>query len=75
VLNLLKSHSLSTITGMGIELEVTPISTQPPAVVIVRTEDSSPAQLAGLKRGDIVVNMDGTDASGLSPEEVAALAR
>ena len=56
------------------ELEAT-TTTSPAGVVIVRTEDGSPAQLAGLKRGDVVVNMDGSDAAGLSPEEVAALAR
>lgn len=46
-----------------------------PVTVVVRTEDGSPAQLAGVMKGDIIVNMDGTPAEGLTPEEIAALAR
>ena len=58
--------------GLGIELE-TQAGTS--STVVVRTEDGSPAQQAGVLRGDVVVNMDGTPADALSPEEVAALAR
>ena len=43
--------------------------------VVARTEDGSPAQEAGLLRGDIILNVDGTPADKLSPEEIAALSR
>ena len=43
--------------------------------VVARTEDGSPAQEAGLLRGDIILNVDGTPADNLSPEEIAALSR
>lgn len=42
---------------------------------MARTEDGSPAQEAGLLRGDIILNVDGTPADKLSPEEIAALSR
>ena len=43
--------------------------------VVARTEDGSPAQEAGLLRGDVILNVDGTPADKLSPEEIAALSR
>ena len=33
------------------------------------------AKDSGIIRGDILVNVDGTDTKGLSPEEVAAIIR
>ena len=39
----------------------------------VNTENQ--AKDSGIIRGDILVNVDGTDTKGLSPEEVAAIIR
>ena len=33
------------------------------------------AKDSGILRGDLIVNVDGTDTKGLSPEEVAAIIR
>lgn len=44
-------------------------------VTIQNVELESPALEAGLRTGDIIVNVDGTETSSLTPEEVAALLR
>eukprot|EP01036_Dinobryon_divergens_P028000 gene28000-36879_t len=78
----LLSSATGQLTGIGVELEVLVPSTVEGksttlrgTTVVARTEDGSPAQEAGLLRGDIILNVDGTPADKLSPEEIAALSR
>ena len=74
----LLSSATGQLTGIGVELEVLVPSTTSAVrgtTVVARTEDGSPAQEAGLLRGDIILNVDGTPADKLSPEEIAALSR
>jgi len=76
----LVSSATGQLIGIGMELEPVPPyedkSKLPLGTTIVaRTEDGSPAEEAGLQRGDIILNVDGTVADRLSPEEVASLSR
>lgn len=57
--------------GIGVEL----IANDVGGTVIDRVEDGSPAQAAGLRKGDTISNVDGTDTKYLSPEETAAILR
>lgn len=61
------------LIGIGVELVTADAGVG--GTMVARTEDGSPAQAAGMKRGDVIVNVDGSDAQGLSPEEVASLLR
>jgi carboxyl-terminal processing protease len=69
----LLNSATGQLTGLGVEL--IPDSASAVGTVIARIEDGSPAKEAGLQRGDKVLNVDGTDATALSPEEVAAIMR
>lgn len=60
----------SKITGIGVN-----ISTISGKVQIINVIDGTPAQSANLQNGDIIVDIDGKDASGLSIAEVANLVR
>lgn len=44
-------------------------------VYVSNVEEESPAASSGLSRGDVLVNVDGTDVSSLSPEEIASIIR
>lgn len=59
------------LTGIGAELVTGPTG----GTIIDRVEEGTPAQQAGLMKGDVIVNVDGTDASALGPEEVASIMR
>lgn len=60
----------SKITGIGVN-----ISTVSGKVQIINVIDGTPAQAANLQNGDIIVDIDGKDAKGLSISEVANLVR
>lgn len=60
----------SKITGIGVN-----ISTISGKVQIINVIDGTPAQSANLQTGDIILDIDGKDASGLSLSEVANLVR
>jgi carboxyl-terminal processing protease len=62
---------MGELTGVGVELLVNDDGT----TTINNIEEDSPAKESSLKKGDIIVNIDGTDAKGLSPEEIAATIR
>ena len=65
------SSATGELIGIGVELEQSPDK----GTVIVRTEEDSPASLAGMMKGDVVLNVDGTPTEKLSAEEVAVLSR
>jgi carboxyl-terminal processing protease len=67
----LMNSATGELTGVGIEL----LGKDDGSVIVNNLEDDSPAKDSGIQRGDIIVNIDGTPTKGLSPEEVAALAR
>ncbi len=54
--------------GLGIELRP-----QPGALIVVRVIPGSPAEAAGLRRGDRIVAVSGQTLAGLSPEHAADL--
>ena len=58
----------SNFTGIGIE-----IKTQDRRAVVVATLDGSPALLAGVRAGDIILEVDGHSAAGLSLGELEDL--
>lgn len=60
----------SKITGIGVN-----ISTNAGKVHIVNVIEGTPAQNANLQAGDIILDIDGKDAGGLSVSEVANLVR
>lgn len=60
----------SKISGIGVN-----ISTVSGKVEIINVIEGTPAQAANLQNGDIIVDIDGKDANGLSISEVAALVR
>lgn len=60
----------SKITGIGVN-----ISTIAGKVHIINVIEGTPAQSANLQAGDIILDIDGKDASGLSVSEVANLVR
>ena len=68
--NTIMNSALGELCGIGVELENTDAG-----VRIVSAQSESPAAAAGLKTGDVVLDVDGTDSSALSAEEVAALIR
>lgn len=59
------------LTGVGVEL----LPKENGDVQIVQVFSESPAEGSGLAVGDTVTNVDGTDATGLTPEEVASYMR
>ena len=60
----------SKITGIGVN-----IATNSGKVHIVNVIEGTPAQSANLQAGDIILDIDGKDAGGLSVSEVANLVR
>jgi len=64
----LVNSAMGQLTGVGVEL----IGKDNGNVVINNIEEDSPAKESSLQKGDIIVNIDGTEAKGLSPEEIAA---
>lgn len=60
----------SKITGIGVN-----ISTNAGKVHIVNVIEGTPAQNANLQAGDIILDIDGKDAGGMSVSEVANLVR
>lgn len=71
----LLSSATGQLIGIGMELEVLTPASAEGVTVVARTEEGSPAQEAGLLQGDVIVNVDGTPANKLSPEEIAVLSR
>jgi C-terminal processing protease CtpA/Prc len=67
----LMNSAQGELTGVGLELQ----GTEDGKVRIVNIEDLSPAKGSGILRGDMILNVDGSDTKGLSPEEVASLIR
>mmetsp|Transcript_17027 Transcript_17027/g.28550 ORF Transcript_17027/g.28550 Transcript_17027/m.28550 type:complete len:452 (+) Transcript_17027:43-1398(+) len=68
----LLSSAKGELTGLGVELIADSGSR---GTKVARLEDGSPAKEIGLQRGDVILNVDGTEAQDLSPEEVAAIMR
>lgn len=62
------------LVGIGVELSNS-ADANALGVLIPNVEESSPAQEAGLKAGDLLVNVDGTSVLGKSAEETALLVR
>ena len=60
----------SKITGIGVN-----ISSIAGKIQIINVIDGTPAQTSNLQAGDIILDIDGKDASGLSVAEVASLVR
>ncbi len=60
----------SKITGIGVN-----ISSIAGKIQIINVIDGTPAQTSNLQAGDIILDIDGKDASGLSVAEVANLVR
>ena len=60
----------SKITGIGVN-----ISSISGKIQIINVIDGTPAQTSNLQAGDIILDIDGKDASGLSIAEVANLVR
>ena len=59
------------LTGVGVEL----LPKENGEVQVVQVFEDSPAQGSGLVVGDVVRNVDGNDAAGLSAEEIASYMR
>jgi carboxyl-terminal processing protease len=66
-------NTVGHLVGIGVELEKADQGDSSP--VVVRVDDGSPAELAGLRAGDVVVNVDGAHTSKLSAAEVSSLMR
>ena len=60
----------SKINGIGVH-----ISVESGKIVIFSVMEGSPAEKAGLKNNDIIINVDGKDTQGLSIQSVAGLIR
>mmetsp|Transcript_39522 Transcript_39522/g.40276 ORF Transcript_39522/g.40276 Transcript_39522/m.40276 type:complete len:458 (-) Transcript_39522:126-1499(-) len=73
----LLNSAIGDFTGVGLELAVQEKEGERERgrVVVVSAYEDSPAREAGVREGDIIINVDGTDVSSLSPEETAALLR
>ena len=69
--NTLMNSALGQLCGIGVQLELNDKN----MVKIIDLEPDSPAFSSGLTAGDIITNVDGTDTTKLSPEQVAALLR
>jgi carboxyl-terminal processing protease len=67
----LVNSATGELTGVGVQL----VEDSSGHTVISKVEEGSPAAETGLLRDDVIFNVDGTDAEGLSPEEIAALLR
>lgn len=67
----LMNSATGELTGVGVQL----LQRDDGTIFISNIEDNSPAASSGLRRGDILRNVDGTDTDNLSPEEVAAVIR
>lgn len=67
----LMNSAVGELTGVGLEL----LGQEDGGVRVVNIADGSPAVGSGISPGDVLVNVDGTATTGLSPEEVAALIR
>ena len=63
------------VAGIGVELAAGPEIEGSPRVVLSSVVEGAPSELAGLKTGDLLVEADGTNLLGLSPEEAAAKVR
>jgi carboxyl-terminal processing protease len=62
----------SRIVGIGINLQQIK---DPPALVVTRTIEDSPADYADLKPGDEILSVNGTSVIGMAPEGAAELIR
>lgn len=69
---LLSTAQGSDLIGLGVELS---LAADGRATEIIRIQEGSPAEAAGVQKGDLIINVEGQDALSLSPEEVAALLR
>ena len=68
--NDLMTSITSKIYGIGVN-----IFSNSGKIEIFNVIPSTPADLSGVKRGDIIINVDGKDTKGLSVSEVATLVR
>lgn len=59
------------LTGVGIQL----LGDDNVNTIITSVENDSPAATSGLMKGDVILNVDGSNTQDISPEEVAALLR
>lgn len=69
---LLNDDLSGEVEGIGAEVETDPESN---AVTIVNVLEGSPAEKAGLKRGDVFISVDGEDVSKLSQLELVGKVR
>jgi len=65
-----KNELNGTFTGIGAELGV-----ENDRIVIIAPLDGFPAQAAGVRAGDVIVQLDGEDAYGISIEEAVSKIR
>ncbi len=56
------------IVGIGINLQQSKDNTK---LIVTRTIENSPAEIAGIRAGDEIVAIDGASAIGLTPEQAA----
>ena len=68
------NSAVGELVGVGVELANGPEGNSE-GILIPRVEDSSPAMEAGVRKGDVLVNVDGTETRGISAEETALLLR
>ncbi|MCC8028800.1 MAG: S41 family peptidase [Lachnospiraceae bacterium] len=69
---LLENTLEGTYCGIGAGLQQ---NTDTMLVTIVHVYDDSPAQEAGLQEGDVIIEVDGVDATSMEVEELAELVR
>lgn len=64
------SQMSGTFAGIGVY-----ISSVPEGALIADTIDDSPAQVAGLQRGDLIVAIDGKNTAGMALEDISKAVR
>jgi carboxyl-terminal processing protease len=67
----LMNAATGELTGVGVQL----LENDKNQVFISNIEEDSPAASSDLRKGDVIINVDGTDTSSYSPEEVASIMR
>lgn len=72
----LLNSATGELVGLGVELvSESEDPTAKPSTIVANVQEESPAAEMGIMKGDKIINVDGTSAIGLSPEEVASIIR